>query len=51
MFYHYNEFLILYEFVCRFLRETNNWIRLLIFDNKSQFLFSQPIPKHIFGLL
>ena len=70
LFRHFNEFLILNEFVhrfgqtlrkCRFFNknsckstenvceqldttETNNGIRLLIFDNKSQFLFFQPNP-------
>ena len=31
------------------IRETNDWI--IIFDNKSWFLFSQPIPKHLVGLV
>ena len=31
--------------------ETNNWIRLLIFDDKSKFLFFQPVPKQLISLL
>jgi len=31
--------------------ETYNLIRLHIFDDKSQFLFSQPIPKQLISLL
>ena len=27
------------------ITETNNWIRLLNFDNNSSFLFSTPVPK------
>jgi len=26
------------------ITETNNWIELLTFDDKSQFIFSQPVP-------
>jgi len=33
------------------ITETNNWIRLLIFDDKSWFLFSQPVPKELVSLL
>ena len=32
-------------------REINNWIRLFIFENKSKFLFPQPVPKQLIGLL
>ena len=33
------------------ITETNNWIRLLFFDDKSLFLFSKPVPKQLFSLL
>ena len=33
------------------ITETNNWIRLLIFDDKSPFFFSQPVPKQLISLL
>ena len=31
--------------------ETSNLIRLLIFDDKSLFLFSEPVPKHQISLV
>ena len=32
------------------ITESNNWIRLLIFDDKSWFLFYQPFPKQLISL-
>ena len=33
------------------ITETNNWIKLLIFGDRSSFLFSQPVPKQLISLL
>ena len=30
---------------------TNNWIRLLIFDDKINFYYFQPVPKQLISLL
>ena len=39
--------------VCEHLdiTETNNWIRLLIFDDNNSVLFSQAVPKQLISLL
>ena len=33
------------------ITETNNWIRLLNFDEKTQFLFSQKDPEQLISLM